>query len=353
VLTIDQSLQYEVERVLGERISATGSHAGMAIVTDPSTGEILAMANMAAGTEGEPPRPSTANMALTNVFEPGSVNKVITVAAALELGLVNPDTVIDTPARLPVSVHTFSDVHEHAPAMSVRDIVVQSSNVGTIKIAQMLGRDRIDHYLREFGFGTRTAVGFPGESGGILLPPENWVGTSIGSIPIGQGIAVTALQMLEAYNTIANDGVHVASRLVKATVDHDGTQHDAEPSARRRVVSERTARQVRDMLADVVRAGTGQQATIDGYTVAGKTGTARKPLEDARGYKPGAYMATFAGFVPAEKPALSIIVVLDEPSIGGYYASTVAAPVFGDIARYALRQFHIPPPAGTVVAPAP
>jgi cell division protein FtsI (penicillin-binding protein 3) len=158
--------------------------------------------------------------------------------------------------------------------------------------------------------------------------------------------------MLEAFNTIANDGVYVAPKLVKATVDDAGREHTTPASDRRRVVSARTARQVRDMLADVVRLGTGSQAAIDGYTVAGKTGTARKPKEGARGYEIGAYMATFAGFVPAEKPSLSAIVVLDTPTIGGYYASTVAAPVFADIARYGLRLFQIPPPAGTVLAPA-
>jgi cell division protein FtsI (penicillin-binding protein 3) len=287
-------------------------------------------------------------MAVTNVFEPGSVNKVITVAGALEEGLVNPDTVFDVPDHLQVSVHRFSDHDPHPPERwSVTDIMQHSSNVGTIMIAQQLGKDRIDQYLRMFGFGEKTGLGFPGEPRGLLLDPADWAGTSIGSIPIGQGISVTALQMLLAYNTIANGGIHVAPQLVHATVGPDGTEAPAEPAERRRVVSERTAAQVNHMLAKVVSDGTGTAAAIDGYTVAGKTGTARKPAENARGYEPGAYIATFAGYVPAENPELAIIVSIDEPRGGLYTAGTVAAPVFSRLAQYGLRLFRIPPPTAS------
>ena len=209
-------------------------------------------------------------------------------------------------------------------------------------IGQKLGKDRIDKYLRAYGFGSKTDLNFPGESAGLLLPPDKWYGTSIGTVPIGQGVAVTAVQMLAAYNTVANDGVYVAPKLVKATLDADGKQHATPPSERHRVVSAKTADAVTAMLGEVVRVGTGKLAAIDGYTVAGKTGTARKPLDGGRGYKVGAYVSSFAGFVPAEKPALTAIVILDEPT--PIYGGTVSAPVFAQIARYGLREFRIPPP---------
>jgi cell division protein FtsI (penicillin-binding protein 3) len=345
VLTIDRSLQYEVERALAEQIVASSALGGTVVVTDPTTGEILAMANLKMTPDG--PKPTADNRAVTAVYEPGSVNKVITVAGALEEGIVNPDTAFDVPDHLQVSIHRFSDHDPHPPTRwSVSDIVTTSSNIGTIMVAQKLGADRVDQYLRKFGLGQPTGLGFPQESNGIMLGLDEWTGTSIGSIPIGQGIAVNALQMLDVYNTIANDGVYVPPRLVRATVDDEGKEHRVEPVAGRRVVSARTAEQVTAMLANVVANGTGVNAAIPGYTVAGKTGTARKPSTTTRGYVPGAYIATFAGFVPAEAPRLSAIVVLDEPH--PYYASLSSAPVFAKITQYALRQFRVPPPAAVI-----
>jgi cell division protein FtsI (penicillin-binding protein 3) len=233
----------------------------------------------------------------------------------------------------------------------VSDIITTSSNIGTIMIAQQLGEHRVDSYLRRFGLGQPTGLGFPQESAGIMKTGR-WDGTDIGSIPIGQGIAVNALQMLNVYNTIANDGVFVPPRLVRATVDADGKEHRVEPVETRRVVSPRTAEQLTAMLANVVANGTGLNAAIPGYTVAGKTGTARKPSTTSRGYEQGAYIASFAGFVPAEAPRLSAIVVLDEPH--PYYASLSSAPVFARITKYALRQFRVPPPPAVIAtAPAP
>jgi cell division protein FtsI (penicillin-binding protein 3) len=345
VLTIDRSLQYEVERALAEQIVATNAEGGTAVVMEPSTGEILAMANLRNGEEG--PRPTLDNMAVTSVFEPGSVNKVITMAGALEEGIVAPDTVLTVPDRLPVSVHTFSDHDPHPPTeWNINDIITVSSNIGTIMVAQELGAERVDKYLRQFGLGESTGLGFPNESRGIMLEPDGWHGTDIGSVPIGHGISVTALQMLGVYNTFANGGVFVPPRIVRATVDEDGEEHLVDPVEGRRVVSERTAKQITTMLANAVAVGTGTNAQIDGYTVAGKTGTARKPLTDARGYESGAYLSSFAGFVPAEAPALSAIVVLDEPH--PYYAGLVSAPVFSRISKYALRQFRIPPPPAAI-----
>ncbi|HUF33374.1 MAG TPA: penicillin-binding protein 2 [Acidimicrobiales bacterium] len=351
VLTIDRSLQYEVERALGDQILATGAAGGSAIVMDPRTGEILALANLRADAAGGPPRPSRDNMAVTTLFEPGSVSKVVVAAAALEEGLYTPEQTWEVPPAVQVSVKRFSDEHPRSGPSSFTDVITRSSNVGTIQIGQALGPERVDAYLRRFGFGQSTGLGFPGESNGILLDLDEWTGPSIGSISIGQGIAVNALQMLGAFNAIANDGVLVTPTLVRSTLDADGTEHLADRSPRRRVISAASAEQMRAILTNVVASteGTGQRAQIAGYSVAGKTGTARKPSRTHRGYEEGAYVATFAGFVPAEDPQLSAIVVLDEPS--PYYASLTSAPVFGGISRYALRLLRIPPSATPIVEP--
>jgi cell division protein FtsI (penicillin-binding protein 3) len=219
----------------------------------------------------------------------------------------------------------------------------------------MLGEKRFDSYLRRFGFGTKSGLGLPYEAAGILLPLDEYNATSMGSMPIGQGIAVTPLQMLAAYNVLANDGVYVPPKLVLETVDSGGTHHPTATGRTREVVSPETAARMRDMLVQVVAEGTGTRGGITGYSVAGKTGTARKPDPVRGGYEDAAgnyhYVSTFAGFVPAERPELSIIVAIDEPT-GDIYGGSVAAPVFADLAQYGLRLFHIPPPL-VVRDPAP
>jgi cell division protein FtsI (penicillin-binding protein 3) len=254
-----------------------------------------------------------------------------------------------------VSDHLYTDHDPHPTEdYSVTRILTESSNIGTIKLAEMLGKETFDSYLRRFGFGSKTALDFPNEAAGVLRSPEDYNGTSMGSIPIGQGIAVTAMQMLEAYNVLANDGVYVPPKLVMETVDSGGSRHTVDGGTPRRVVSEETAEQMREMLVNVVAEGTGTRGGITGYSVAGKTGTARKPLPEG-GYQDAAgnyhYVANFVGFVPAENPELSIIVVIDEPA-GDIYGGTVAAPVFADLAQYGLRLFRIPPPL-IEKAPAP
>lgn len=356
VLTIDRGMQFAAESALADQITAMGAHGGTVIVTVPGTGQILAMANLVQPEDGGRPVPSSNNLALTTVFEPGSVNKVITLAAALEEGIVSPTSVLTVPDHLQVSDHLFTDHDPHPVAhWTPTDILATSSNIGTIMMGQELGPTRIDEYLRRFGLGSRTGLDFPNESPGLMLPVDDWSGTSIGSIPIGQGIAVTAMQMLAAYNVIANGGVYVEPSLVLGSIDADGNRIDAAPPASQRVVSESTADAVRDMMVAVVDAGTGQEAAIDGYSVAGKTGTARKPQDNGT-YQDAAgnyhYVTTFAGFVPAQDPQLSIIVVIDEPSTSTY-ASHVSAPVFATLAQYALRQFRIPPPAEPFVSSVP
>ena len=353
VLTLDRSLQYEAERVLSEQVDEMDAKGGMVVISDPETGEILALANITRNTDDEIIT-AGANRAVIDVFEPGSVNKVITIAAALEEGIVEPDSERVVPWRYQVSDHQFSDDHSHpTDPMSVTQILAQSSNVGTIMLGEELGKERIDEYLRKFGFGEKTALDFTNESRGLLLPTDQWSGTSIGSIPIGQGIAVTAMQMLSAYNVIANDGVYVEPRLVDATIAADGTRTELPTAPGRRVVSQETAEQVRAMLVEAVQNGTGKNAQVAGYSVGGKTGTARKP-QDTGTYQDRAgnyhYVAAFTGMVPAEDPQLSVIVVIDEPT-ATIYGGSAAAPVFADLSRFALSRFRIPPSVPAVAVP--
>ncbi|MGH9229163.1 MAG: peptidoglycan D,D-transpeptidase FtsI family protein [Acidimicrobiales bacterium] len=349
VLTVDRGLQYATEGILAEQVRTAGARAGWAAVMDPRSGEVLALANVEADPETHTVGNTGNNLAVTQIFEPGSVNKVITMSAALEEGLVAPDTELQVPDTLRVADHVYSDAHSLPPRMTASQILSRSSNIGTIEIARRLGMPRLDEYLRRFGFGQRTALGLPHEERGILLDPDNWSGTSIGSIPIGQGISVTAMQLLLAYNTIANDGVYMPPTVLRATVDAEGERHPAVLGEGRRVVSPTTAAQVREMLAQAVTSGTGKAAAIDGYDAAGKTGTARKP-QSGGGYRDPQgdyhYVATFAGFIPADDPQVSIIVVIDEPTTSPY-ASDVAAPAFADIGRQALRTLRIAPPAAS------
>jgi cell division protein FtsI (penicillin-binding protein 3) len=351
VLTIDRSLQYEAERVLTDQVAASHAKGGIAVVMDPRSGEILAMANVLAGTAGGPPTVAGDNLALTRVYEPGSVNKLITVSAALEEGVVAPNDAFVVPDHTVVAGSTFHDAEPHATeSMPIGRIVSDSSNVGTIMIARNVGAPRIDRYLRSFGLGSPTGLRFPGETPGLLTPLAKWSGTSLATVPIGQGVAVTAVQMLAAYNTIADDGVYVAPTLVHQVVDANGKVHGSKPPARRRVVSSQTAKAMTTMLQGVVRDGTGKAAAVAGYSVAGKTGTAQKPRTDGPGYADGAYVATFAGFAPANDPKLSAIVVLDEPT--PIFGGLVSAPAFSQLAGFTLRLLTVPPDAPGSPGPA-
>jgi cell division protein FtsI (penicillin-binding protein 3) len=335
VLTLDQSIQYETERALVDQVNAVDAKGGIAIVMDVRTGDILAMANVDGETADAPAKPAAAtekNRAVTDVFEPGSTNKVVTIAAALEAGLVKPDTVLPTPWALVIDGTRFEDVETHPTEMTVADILRESSNVGTITIAKDLGKVRFDAAVRNFGFGRATGLDFPGEAPGIILPLANYNDTSMASMPIGNGLAVTALQMLDVYVTLANDGVARQPRLVAATIGADGKRLNLPLGTTRRVVSPETAKMMRDMLTGVVEGGTGVNAQVPGYTVAGKTGTARKPPYDRPPYR---YVASFVGFAPAEDARLATIVVIDEPA-KQFFASTVAAPVFSRIMQHAL-----------------
>ena len=341
VLTIDESLQFESERVLVEEVELAGAKGGTVVIADVRTGDVLAMASVDGSTADAPAHPASAganNRPLTDVFEPGSTAKVVTIAAALEAAIVSPSTVLQVPSRIVVDGQEYADVHSHPTAMTVADIVRESSNVGTILIARALGSERFDTALRSFGFGSLTGLDFPGEAPGILLPREQYNATSLASMPVGSGIAVTAMQMLDVYLAIANDGVARAPRMISATIDAEGERHEEPLGETRRVVSVETARAMRTMLEAVVTSGTGTLAQIVGYQVGGKTGTARKPPYDTPPYK---YVASFAGFAPVESPRLAAIVVLDEPS-NSYSGGQVAAPVFARIMQHALAVERVP-----------
>jgi len=342
VLTVDKDLQYFTERALAGAVEENGALGGTVIVLDPSTGDVLAMATnpaFDANAFTDAPAFVTRNRGVTDVYEPGSVNKVITAAAALEEGVMGIRERLWVPPRYLVGDKVFTEAHPRpAMSMTLTDIIAKSSNIGTIMTAQRLGRERLDDYLRDFGFGVETGIRFPGESDGILMPEEEWWTTSMGTIPIGQGIAVTPLQMASVYATVANDGVRVAPRLVRGTVE-GGDVREQDPLVRERVVSTRTARLVTRMLAEAVASGTGQEAQLPGYWVAGKTGTARKPLQDALGYS-DEYVASFIGFAPARDPAVVVAAIIDEPDT--VYGGVAAAPLFREVAGFALAHLRVP-----------
>jgi cell division protein FtsI (penicillin-binding protein 3) len=352
-LTIDRGLQYEAERLLSDKIVETHSKGGIALVMNTQTGDVLAMANLHADKPGGPVVESSRNNAVSDVYEPGSVNKLITITGALEDGAIKVSDRFNVPDHLKVGSHVFSDHDPHAVVnWGPTDIMRESSNIGTIMIAQRLGQQRLADYLSDFGFGTKTGIDFPGESAGLLRPVNSWYSTDMGSIPIGQGVSVSALQMLAAYNAVANGGTYVSPRLVRATIDGNGVRHAAPEAHTRRAVSSATATAVTAMLEEVVKAGTGTLAQIPGYRVAGKTGTARKPAPGGKGYLQGAYMSSFAGFAPADHPAISVLVMLDEPT--PIYGGLVAAPVFSELARAVLREMRIAPSStAAAAAPAP
>ena len=352
VTTIDRDLQFFTEQALADRIDAAKAKGGIAIVMEPATGEILAMANMVAGPKGERARAAPYNKAVIDVYEPGSVNKIVTVAGALEEDKVSTTDTWAVPDHLTIAGSTFADAEIHPTTVwTASDILAHSSNAGAILIGQELGKNGLSRYLDRFGLADGPHLDFPGEASGIVPDVEHWSGTSLATLAIGYGLAVSPLQMLSAYNAIANGGVYVAPTLVKAEIDANGKERRRPAPDEHRVVSEDTAHIVAGMLTEVVRSGTGQPAAIDGYTVAGKTGTARKAVEGGTGYKDGAYNATFAGFFPAEAPRLSAIVVLDEPT--PYTGAQASAPVFAELARYAARRFQVPPhPAKAAQPPA-
>ena len=348
VLTIDQQLQYVTEQSLARAVREHKAKAGSVVVMSPRTGEILALANVPTFDPNRIARSkpdARKNRAIADVFEPGSTNKTITAAAALQHGVVTPRTETIVPDNLPLCPEkTFHDSHSHAPElMTFADIVAKSSNVGTIMAARDLGKDRLYQAEVDFGYGRRSGVDLPGESPGIVRAAKDWYCTDLGTNAIGQGVAVTVLQMASVYATVANHGVLRAPTVLRGTVDARGRLAKADRRPGRRVLSARTAKTLSKILEGVVEeGGTGTAAALDEWRVAGKTGTARKPDPNRRGYLPGAYVGSFIGFAPAERPQVVVAVVIDQPT-RGYYGGSVAAPVFKEVASSALRRLGVVP----------
>ena len=344
VLTLDRALQFEAERLLLEGVDAVGAKGGVLVAMRPATGEILATATVRRSSDGVV-RISSEYRAATWTYEPGSIIKPLTVSAILDRAVAAPDTVREVPPRLEVHDATFSDSPFHETVdLTLADIIRRSSNVGTILWAQDLGAEALYEQLREFGLGSVTDLDFPGEARGILHPPGAWSGTSLPTIAIGQGVSATPLQMLTAYSALANGGVRPAPTLVLGTRDDDGVFKPRRPGPSLSVLPAAVAAEVVAMMEQVVASGTGTRAQVPGYRVAGKTGTAWKALSTGGYGSKGnrSYVASFAGFLPAEAPRLAVIVVVDEPSGEIYSGGRVAAPVFAEFAKFAVRQLRIP-----------
>jgi cell division protein FtsI (penicillin-binding protein 3) len=333
-LTLDHTIQANAQAVLRDTVSRWHAKSATAIVLDPATGAVRAMAVAPGFDANSYPavwRVLQRNRAVTDTYEPGSTFKLVTVAGALSDRLVSPSTRFTLPYEIQVADRRIHDAEPRGTeTMSVAQILSQSSNVGAITLAEKLTRHRLVQWISRFGFGQKTGIDFPGESAGIVLPEERWSGSSIGNIPIGQGIAVTPIQMASAYAAIANRGVWVRPHLV----DHIG-DGGSRRAARRRVVSRWVASQLMAMLKNVVAEGTGTLAVVPGYQVAGKTGTAAKP-DPRGGYSDSRYVASFVGVVPASRPRLVILVSVDEPR-GAIWGGVVAAPAFAQIAKFDLQ----------------
>ncbi|MEZ5263333.1 MAG: penicillin-binding protein 2 [Acidimicrobiales bacterium] len=354
MLTIDRNLQQVVEKAVADQVTALSARAGTAVVMDKATGEILALASIV-NTEKGGAANDEQNRAVTTTFEPGSVMKLVTMAGAIESGLVASWTVRTVPPEASFYDYTFRDDQRfQEERMTVTDILARSSNVGTMLLAKDLGEERLADGFAQFGFGRSTGIGVENEEPGNVPALADWSGTSLPTMAIGHGLTATPLQLLAAYNAIANDGEYVSPTLVHSIVTPDGDDATRIVADKHRVVSENTARQLQAMLGTVVSSGTGARAAVPGYHVAGKTGTAWKARSDGTYGSNGDrdYLATFVGFAPAEQPRFSIIVAIDEPQGGNYSGGLAAAPVFAAVARQALLSYDIPPDAEGWAQPA-
>ncbi len=342
-LTLDANIQQRSEEVLSAVGSVFSPKDATAIVMDPRTGAILAMANWPEVNANDPGTSSAADMQNRAVgfdYEPGSTFKVVAVAGALQQGLITPNTGFDIPDQIQVADRTIHDDTEHAEeTLTTAQILAQSSNVGAIKIGMLDGSERFNRWVHRFGFGTPTGVGLPGEEMGEVLPLDRYSGSSMGNLPIGPGELVTPIQMATAYAAIANGGIYRPPHIIQSVAGRPQPL-----PAGRRVTSPTTAAELRQMLEGVLApGGTASEVSIPGYQLAGKTGTANK-VDPATGqYSQSAYVASFIGFAPAADPKLLCAVTVDEPQSGSIYGGTVAAPAFAQIMSFALPYLHIPP----------
>ena len=353
VLTIDQSIQYRTEQALLAAVARSHAKSGTAIVMDPHTGEILALANAPAFDPNQPgkERPEVrTNWGLQNIYEPGSTFKVVAYSAAIDKGLVTPDDKIDCQmGQITVAGRLIHDGHAYG-VLTIADALAKSSNVGAIKLGLLVGNDSMYDYAKRLGFGSKTGIDLPGESGGIFRPVSRWQQSSIGSIAIGQEVGVTALQMATAYSVIANGGSWVKPHVVREMRTPDGSiLFQARPELRP-ALKAGTVEKLRGMMEGVTLHGTARKAQIEGYTAAGKTGTAQKIDPKTHTYSATKYIGSFVGFAPVNDPAVVIIVVIDEPQ-GAYHGGDVAAPVFREIAEQILPDLSVTPDVETKTAP--
>jgi cell division protein FtsI (penicillin-binding protein 3) len=341
--TLDHTIQANAEAVLRQTVASWHARSATAVVLDPRTGAVYAIAQAPgydANNSGDVSYALQRNRAVTDTFEPGSTFKLVTIAGALSTGIVTPQTRFTLNYSIKVADRVIHDAEPRGTeTLSVADILSHSSNVGAITIAERLGSSGVMDWLQRFGFGRQTGIDFPGESPGQVLPLDQWSGSTIGNVPIGQGVAVTPIQLASAYAAIANGGVWVQPHLVDrigGRVLHRFTH--------RRVVSPAVDAELKQMLTGVVdeHGGTGNAAAIPGYTVAGKTGTAQKP--GPGGYTTGKYVASFVGMVPVAKPRLVVLVTVDEPT-SAIFGGVVAAPAFAQIAKFDLQYLGVPPDA--------
>jgi len=345
VLTIDKTIQYTAEKELAEAVRKSGAKGGTAIVMDPKSGEVLAMANYPQFNPNDLSSCSQAalkNRAIVDTYEPGSTFKVFLLAAALEEGVVRPgDKFNCEKGSMELAGKVIHDTHKHG-TLTVREIMKFSSNIGSAKIAAKLGKERFYDYITSFGFGSPTGIELNGEGSGILRSMKTWSKLELANVSFGQGVSVTPLQLTTAFSAIANGGYLMKPYLVKDILDRDGKVIKSnQPQIVKKVISGDTASKVTEMLRDAVaEGGTGTEAALNGYDVAGKTGTAQK-VSGGRGYAENKHVASFIGFVPAESPELVVLVAIDEPE-GIQYGGIVAAPAFKAIAETSLRYLNSP-----------
>jgi cell division protein FtsI (penicillin-binding protein 3) len=351
VLNIDQVIQDFVEREMAAMVSEKSPKGAMIIAMNPSSGEIIAMAsypnfnpNSSAKdpvTGAETQDEAYKNKCITDVFEPGSVFKSITASAIIEEKAASPtDTFFCENGEYAIHKRILHDVHPYG-TLSFREVIEKSSNIGTVKAAARLGKDKLFDYIRKFGVGAKLGIDLAGEEEGIIRPKQKWTPSDMSTVPMGQGISVTALQLTASMAAIANGGLLMRPYVVKCiTDDEDNIIKEFKPEMIRRVISENTASTVRDILKGVVDKGTGTKAKLNGYTSGGKTGTAQK-VDGTGRYASGKYMSSFVGFAPVAKPRIVLAVCIDEPK-GAYYGGAVSAPVFKNILDNALKYMEVP-----------
>jgi cell division protein FtsI (penicillin-binding protein 3) len=335
-LTLDKNIQYFTEKELAKAVQGSGAKGGMALVADPATGKILAMANYPTFNPNsfrQYPTIQLRNRCVADNFEPGSTFKVFLLSAALEEKIVRPqDSINCENGRYAFGGRIIKDDHPHGK-VSIAEVLKYSSNIGSAKVGLKLGDDRLHRYLKAFGFGDKSGIDLPGEAFGGLRPVSRWYGTDIATISFGQGVSVTALQLVAATSAVANGGLLMKPYLVERVTDNNGQELQRfEPQTVRRVISAQTAATISQMMEGVTqKGGTGTNAAIEGFRVAGKTGTAQKVDPVSKGYSASKRTASFIGFIPADKPLLTILVVIDEPKTSPY-GGVVAAPAFREIA---------------------